>query len=165
MTLKFKAQEIVVIGAMSETRVIGQGEGMPWNVPEEYQHFVNAVQGQSVIIGRRSFDIFGADFQAHTFVISRSAEISGVTVCNSLNDAISLAKQTNKTIFISGGRSIYELGIPLANRMLLSTIKGHFDGDVLFPEFDETEWRIEREEDHDRYILRDYRRVIPKKVA
>ena len=154
-----ESPEIVMIAAMSETRVIGAGEGMPWNVPEEYQHFVDTVRNQCVIIGRRSFDIFRADFDADTFVISRQSEISGATVCGSINAAIDLAKQRNKTIFIAGGRSIYQLGIPLADRMLLSTIKGQHDGDVLFPDFNEQNWRIESQHDFSRYVLRNYRRV------
>lgn len=159
MTLKFKRQEIVIIGAMSETRVIGLGDGMPWSVPEEYQHFLDSVAGQCVIIGRRSFDIFGADFTSDTFVVSRGSAIAGVTVCNSMEAAIQLAKQQDSTIFIAGGRSIYELGILVADRMLLSTIKGHYDGDVTFPEYDQTHWRIDSEQDFDRYVLRDYRRM------
>lgn len=157
--LHFSSDEVIVIGAMSENRVIGKGEGMPWNVPEEYQHFVDSVHHQTVIMGRRSHDIFGADFEADTFVISRSAEIAGVTVCSSFEDALEQARKLGKAIFISGGRSIYAIGIPLATRMLLSTIKGEYEGDVQFPEFDESDWTLASEEDRDRYILRDWRRV------
>lgn len=157
--LTFSPDEIIIVSAMSESRAIGKGEGMPWNVPEEYQHFVDSVHCQSVVMGRRSYDIFGADFEADTFVISRSAKIEGVTVCSSIDDAMQRARQLNKAIFISGGRSIYALGIPLATRMLLSTIKGDYEGDVQFPEFDENEWNVANEEDRGAYVLRDWRRV------
>lgn len=159
--LEFAAGEIIVIGAMAENRVIGSGEGMPWNVPEEYQHFVDSVHRQAVIIGRRSYAIFGADFEADTFVISRSKSIDGVTVCNGIDDAIQRAEKLGKAIFIGGGRSIYELGIPLASRMLLSTIKGDYEGDVSFPVFDESEWRLDFVEDRGPYILKDWRRSMP----
>ena len=157
--LEFSPDEVIIISAMSESRAIGKGEGMPWNVPEEYQHFVDSVHHQAVIMGRRSYDIFGADFEADTFVISRSAEIEGVTVCSGIDDAMEQANKLNKTIFISGGRSIYSLGVPHATRMLLSTIKGDYEGDVHFPEFDENEWTVAHEEDRGAYVLRDWRRV------
>lgn len=156
--LDFSPAEIIVISAMSESRAIGKGDGMPWNVPDEYKHFVDSVHGQTVIIGRRSYEIFGADFQAETFVISRTAKLKGVTVCSSIEDALQRAQLLNKTIFITGGHSIYALGIPLATRMLLSTIKGHHEGDVDFPHFDENDWMIAQEADRGGYILRDYRR-------
>ena len=92
--LEFSPNEIIIISAMSETRAIGKGEGMPWNVPEEYQHFVASVHQQAVIMGRRSYEIFGADFEADTFVISRSAEIEGVTVCSSIEDHVSCPAAT-----------------------------------------------------------------------
>lgn len=157
--LSFSPDEVIIISAMSESRAIGLGDGMPWNVPEEYQHFVDSVHHQAVIMGRRSYDIFGSDFQADTFVISRTASLDGVFMCRSMEDAITRARCMNKTIFISGGRSIYELGIPFANRMLLSTIKGKFDGDTDFPDFDESQWTVVSEEDKGRYILRDWRRA------
>ena len=157
--LTFSSGEIIIIGAMSESRAIGKGEGMPWNVPEEYQHFTDSVHHQTVIMGRRSYDIFGADFEADTFVISRSAKIEGVTVCSSIDEAMQQAAKRQKAIFISGGRSIYSLGIPLATRMLLSTIKGDYEGDVQFPDFDQNDWTLANEEEHDRYILRDWRRA------
>ena len=150
--------EVIIIGAMSESGAIGQGDGMPWSVPEEYQHFVDSVHHQVVVMGRRSYEIFGADFEADTFVISRSAKFDGVSVCSSIDSAMQKARKLNKTIFISGGRSIYTLGIPLATRMLLSTIKGDYEGDVYFPEFEKDNWILEDEEDRSTYILRDWHR-------
>ncbi len=133
---------------------------MPWHVPEEYQHFVRCVTNQTVIIGRVSYEIFGADFEAETFVISRRPAIEGVQVCASVDQAIRKANSLDRTIFIAGGRSIYALGIPYASRMLLSTIQGDYEGDVQFPDYDEREWELDFEEDRGRYILRDWRRVI-----
>lgn len=157
--LTFSPNEVIIISAMSESRSIGLGEGMPWSVPEEYQHFVDSVHQQTVIIGRRSYDIFGADFEANTFVISRSAKRDGVNVCSSMDEAMEKARALRKAIFIAGGRSIYALGIPLANRMLLSTIKGTYEGDVMFPDFAKHEWNVASIEDRGRYVLRDWRRI------
>ena len=46
---------MIIIGAMSTERVIGSGDGMPWDVPEEYARFLRFIEGQTVIIGRRSY--------------------------------------------------------------------------------------------------------------
>ena len=69
---------MIIIGAMSTERVIGNGDGMPWDVPEEYAHFLRIVDGQTIIIGRRSYEIFGDGLtSAHTVVVSRSANLPG----------------------------------------------------------------------------------------
>ena len=154
----FENGQITLISAMSETRVIGSGDGMPWNVPDEYQHFVDSVHDCVVIIGRRSFEIFGADFEAQTLVVTRQSSVDGATACQSLDQAIERAKQLDRPIFVAGGESIYRQSLDVADRMLLSTIPGDFEGDAFFPEFDPQHWDLSRSEDRSTYVLRDWHR-------
>jgi hypothetical protein len=84
---------LIIISAMSNDRVIGSGEGMPWSVPEEYQQFLSLVEGQTVIMGWRSYQIFGPDLtSAHNVVISRSGvDQEGVIVCDCVEAAVERA--------------------------------------------------------------------------
>ncbi len=43
--------------------------------------------------------------------------------------------------------------------MYLSDMKGDFEGDAYFPEFDESEWTIDRTEDHPGFEFVVYRRA------
>ncbi|MDA0712289.1 MAG: dihydrofolate reductase [bacterium] len=151
---------MIIISALSKNRFIGKGDGMPWQVPEEYEQFLRLVAGQAVIMGRRSFDIFGPDMLAtQNFVVSRSAEdMSGATVCGSIEEAVAKAEATGKTVFSAGGGSIYAQTLPLATGMYLSYIKGEFEGDTRFPEFDESDWEIEKRENHADFEFVVYRR-------
>ena len=154
---------MIVISAMSKDRVIGSGNGMPWNVPAEYQQYLRFVSGQTVIMGRISYEIFGPDLPEGTtaIVISRSATIDGVTVVKSLEEALAFAEGIGKTVFVAGGGSIYSQAVPLAAEMYLSTIKGDFEGDAYFPEFDANDWEITEERDEAEFVFRRYRRVHP----
>ena len=145
---------------MSEDRVIGCGDGMPWNVPDEYQQYLRFVTGNAVIMGRRTYDIFGADLPESTdaIVVTRGDSVAGATVADSWETAIALAHQTGKTVYIAGGGSIYSLAIDIADEMYLSTIKGDFQGDTYFPEFDTNNWDIVEERDETEFIFRKYRR-------
>lgn len=151
---------MIVIGAMSRSRVIGRGDGMPWDVPEEYEHFLRLVAGQTIVIGRRSYEIFGTSLtSAHNVVVSRSAtSLPGALVVPTIDDALREAAAFGRTVFSAGGASIYEQTIPRAEAMYLSYIKGDFTGDVYFPDFDEGEWRVERREDYPRFEFVVYRR-------
>jgi dihydrofolate reductase len=151
---------MIIISAMSNDRFIGSGDGMPWNVPEEYAQFLKLVDGQAVIMGRKSFDIFGPDMETtENFVVTRSGEkISGATVCGSIEEAVEKAEATGRTVFCAGGGSIYAQTIPLADSMYLSFIKGDFTGDTKFPDFDEREWEIEKREDHASFEFVVYKR-------
>lgn len=145
-----------IIAAMSENRVIGQGDGMPWDVPDEYQQYLEFVRGNTVLMGRKSFEIFGPDTTAaHLVVLSHSPRpVSGAVVCQNLREALDAARSFGKPIFSCGGTNVYEQTIPLASEMLLSTIKGNYEGDRYFPEFDAREWRVADERDEEEYLFR-----------
>lgn len=151
---------MIIISAMSSNRVIGAGNGMPWNVPEEYQQYLDFVRGNTVILGRKSWEIFGADLtEANAIVVSRSVTDSeNAEVASSLDTALELATTYPGEAFVAGGSSIYEQAIPLADAMYLSTIKGDFEGDSFFPEFDESNWNIVEERDHQNFVFRRYQR-------
>lgn len=151
---------MIIISAMSEDRVIGAGDGMPWDVPEEYERYVETVRGATVVFGRKSYEIFGADLDAARLVVvtSRPA-IEGVRTAGGLEEALQLAASNRGEVFVAGGASIYEQAVPLANRMYLSTIRGEFVGDTCFPAFDQADWRVERREEHERYVFREWVRT------
>ena len=66
--------ERIIIAALGENRVIGKGDGLPWSIPGEYRHFLDTVRGATMIMGRRSYSIFGPDLStAHNLVLSRDA--------------------------------------------------------------------------------------------
>ncbi len=158
---------MIIVGAMTRDRVIGSGDGMPWDVPEEYAHFLKLVAGQTIVIGRRSYEIFGEGLtSAHTVVVSRNAGAlgaapPGVVVAPSVGEAVRVAASYGRTVFSAGGASIYAATIPLAERMHLSYIEGAFTGDAYGPAFDAGEWEVERREGHPRFEYVEYRRVRP----
>ncbi|MEO1498810.1 MAG: dihydrofolate reductase [Planctomycetota bacterium] len=152
---------VALIAAMSADRVIGASDGMPWDVPEEYARYLDTVRGATVIMGRKSFEIFGDDLDNDlSIIVTRGdAVAAGVRVARGVGEAIALARSTDRPIFVAGGASIYEQALPKADRMLLSEIHGGFAGDTYFPVFDESEWEVHRLEEHERYTFREYGRV------
>lgn len=145
-----------IISAMSENRVIGQGAGMPWDVPEEYSQYLELTRGTTVLMGRKSFEIFGGESTAaNLIVLSRSPQpLAGAIVCPNLPAALGAAAVFGLPIFSCGGASVYRQTIPLASEMLLSIIKGQYSGDAYFPTFDAFEWQVAEERDEERYLFR-----------
>jgi dihydrofolate reductase len=151
---------MILISAMTRDRVIGSADGLPWSIPDEYQHFLGLVRGQAVIFGRKSYEIFGPDLpDSELFVISRAAAaLEGAHVCSSVEEAAERARQTGRRVFSAGGASIYRLTMPMADAMYLSIIKGDYSGDTRFPEFDEKDWLVTRRDDHPEFEFRVYER-------
>jgi dihydrofolate reductase len=47
------------IAAMSENRVIGAGNKIPWHLPEDFKWFKKMTKGNVVIVGRKTFESLG----------------------------------------------------------------------------------------------------------
>jgi dihydrofolate reductase len=141
---------MILIAAMTRARVIGKGDGLPWSIPEEYAQFLRTIDGQIIIAGRRSYQIFGPDLTSrHNIVISRQQlDWPNVLACNSMEQAYTRAKSLGRKIFCIGGAAIYALALPHADKLYLSFIKKDYDGDTYFPAFDRSAWRTESRRDY-----------------
>ena len=132
---------------MTKDRVIGGPDGLPWNVPDEYRHFLDSVSGQTVLFGRRSHEIFrGGLTAAHCVVLSRSRkDVAGATVCGSFSEGLAVARSFGLPVWCCGGANVYAQAIPHADEMHLSTIRGTYAGNAYFPEFNASDWQaVER---------------------
>jgi len=132
-----------LIAAMDNNRLIGKDNDLPWHLPADLQHFKSVTMNKPILMGRKTYDSIGRPLPGRqNIVITRSdIEIEGVTVVNSIDEAIVAAKDAEEVMVI-GGSSIYELVLPEVQRMYLSYVEGEFEGDAWFPEFDENEWKI-----------------------
>ena len=151
---------VIIISAIGSNRVIGNGHGLPWHIPSEYNQFLSFIKDQTVIMGRRSFEIFKKDmFPERMVLVSRTLDTDRASVFATLQDALEYSKTFPEDVYICGGQSIYEESIPHADCMYLSFIKGEHQGNVYFPDFDEAEWSVEKKEEHEEFVFVVYRKL------
>jgi dihydrofolate reductase len=151
---------LIIISAIGSNHIIGNGDGLPWHIPSEYNQFLDYVKGQTVLMGRKSYEIFKSDMlPKRMVVVSRSLETDKASVFSSLPEALAYSKTFSEDVFICGGQSVYEESIQYADYMYLSFIKGEHQGNVYFPEFEEGEWMVEKEEEHDEFTFVIYKRI------
>jgi dihydrofolate reductase len=150
---------VVIIAAIGSHRVIGNGEGLPWHIPSEYNQFLEHIRDRTVIMGRRSWELFRKDMLPRRMVVvSGSLKTDRATVFGSFPEALAHARSFPEEVFICGGQSIYEESMAYADYMYLSFIRGEHRGHVYFPEFDEEDWIVEKKEDHREYVFVVYRK-------
>jgi dihydrofolate reductase len=125
------------MAAMSENRVIGSGNRLPWHLPEDFKWFKKMTTGQVIVMGRKTFESIGKPLpNRSTIVLSRSrAEIPGVRVVSSL-DEIDLAHESRE-VFICGGAQVYAQALSLCSDLYLTLVKRVVEGDALFPTFED----------------------------
>ena len=136
---------MTIIAGMSKDRVIGKNNKIPWHVSEDFKHFKRTTMGNTIVMGRKTFESVGSrplPGRPHVIVSRSMPETKGVDVCRSLGEAIEKAESYGKEVFICGGGEIYSEALPQTDRMVLSYIEGDYDGDAYFPEFDDSEWTI-----------------------
>jgi len=157
-------QDIIIIAAMAENRVIGKNNKMPWSIKGNLLHFKETTMGWPCLMGRKTWESLPKKPLPGRLNIVISKTMTGQQVinscegweprsaapgtpcfdvknCDSLSSAIEYCSGYEK-IFICGGQSIYTQAMPLANKIELTMIPGQYDGDTFFPEIDNACWTI-----------------------
>ena len=161
-------REIILIAAMSQNRVIGRDNGLPWNVRGNLARFKEMTMGWPCIMGRKTWESLPKKPLPGrlNIVVSktlRDLPESGnpegnVKVCASIPQALEFCKDYKK-IFICGGGSVYAQALPLADKIDLTLIPGNYDGDVFFPEIDPFFWKKDNTVNFDNYSIIIYIRI------
>jgi dihydrofolate reductase len=135
---------VSMIAAMGQNRVIGKGNQMMWYLPMEFKYFKDTTLGHCLITGRKNFEAQGRPLPGRTNIIvtrSKDLKIEGCVVVNSIQEGIDYAKAQGETeAFITGGGQIYKEGLLYADKIYLTEVDFTEDGEVFFPEFDESDY-------------------------
>ena len=137
--------EIVLIVAVSENGVIGDGPRIPWRLRDDQQFFKRATMGHAMVMGRATWDTFGRPLPGRTSVVlTRNAafEAEGALVAHDLDTALALAAAHPPTdashdgvVFVIGGAAVYDAALPHAHRAFVTRVHAEVEGDVLFDAF------------------------------
>ncbi len=126
-----------IIVAVAQNGVIGQGNKLPWHIPEDLKRFKQLTTGHAVIMGRKTYESIGKPLpNRKNIVITRQPgyDAPGTFVVSSLQEAIQLSSQwDDEEAFVIGGAEIYRQTIPLADRIYLTIVRQDVAGDTLFP--------------------------------
>lgn len=154
---------IALIAALTQNRVIGVNNTLPWRLPEDLQHFKALTLGHHIVMGRKTFESIGRPLPGRTTVIiSRNAYSAppGCLVAHSIPDALT-ACAGDQEVFFVGGAQLYEQALPLADRLYLTEIHAEFAGDAWFPGFEHADWEeLSRDPRHDKASALDYDFVV-----
>ncbi|MPR33310.1 dihydrofolate reductase [Salmonirosea aquatica] len=135
-----------IIVAMSENRCIGQDNRLPWNLPDEWAYFGRISEGKPFLMGRKSYespDGLYSDYR--NIVLSHTPNLPlphpPAELAHSLNGALDLLA-AEEEVLVLGGVSLFEELLPKIDKLYLSIIHAHIEGDVFFPEVDFSDWML-----------------------
>ncbi len=143
-----------LIVAVSENNAIGIHNQLPWHLPEDLKFFKRTTMGKPVLMGRKTFDSLGRALPGRlNIVLSGNKDLAlpeGVLLYDNINDALErLQQETTEEGFVIGGGKVFELAMPLIDRMYITRVHTTIpDADAFLPDIDHTHWKLVWEEKH-----------------
>jgi len=142
---------ISIIVAVSENRVIGVDNDMPWHLPADLKYFKATTLGKPILMGRKTYDSIGRALPGRrNMVITRDPDwrAEGVEAFPSI-DAARAAIADDEDVMVIGGAQIYAQALPFADRLYITEIGVTVDGGhAFFPDVELGEWREDSRESH-----------------
>ena len=131
---------ISLIAAYAHRRVIGKNGQVPWNLPADSRYFQQTTLGQTVVMGRKTFESLDEPLSRRRNIVLSSDPTFhpiGAEVLQTKAEVLALGD-----VWIIGGEQIYRLFLDVADRLYLTEIDLEVEGDTFFPEWDYTAFRL-----------------------
>jgi Dihydrofolate reductase len=134
--------------AVSENNVIGKDNTLPWYLPEDLKKFkeITLSKTHTIIMGRKTFESLPVTLAGRKHIIltrNKGYIVSNnnVEIIYNLDDLEPFIKDELE-YFVIGGGEIFKILLPFTQKIYLTIIHEHFEGDTFFPEYNRDEWKI-----------------------
>lgn len=145
--------QIALVVARGRNGVIGRDGDLPWKLRSDLQRFKAVTLGKPCIMGRATWESLPLRPLPGRLNLVLTRDLSyeeqgkakGAVVCSSLDEAIDIARETAidddvHEVCVIGGSALFETLLPRAKRLYLTEVDAAPEGDVRFPDFDESAW-------------------------
>ncbi len=153
---------MTAVVAMAENRVIGDGKGLIWHIPDDLKRVKTLTMGCPLIMGRKTWDSIGRPLPGRaSIVMTRDADwaADGAIRVATMTSAIAAARdwieataEARPEIILFGGGEIYAQGLDYCHRVERTVIKIAADGGkdaAFFPDLPADQWDIKIEAEID----------------
>lgn len=151
--------KISLIVAMGSNRVIGKEGGMPWHLPAELAYFKRVTTGHPIVMGRKTFEAIGKALPGRKNIILTRREDYTAENCDVVHSAeavFTLLKDYPDEVFVIGGEEVFRQFMDCWDKLYLTVIHHEFEGDRIFPEMNEKNWKKAFEEYDEKDELNSY---------
>lgn len=134
--------------ARSANGVIGNGGTLPWHIPADLKRFKALTMNKPMIMGRKTFESLPGLLPGRRHIVLTRRErwdSSGAEVARTPEEALAMAGEGE--IAVIGGAAVFDLFLPLSERVELTEIHADFEGDTLMPPLG-PEWEEVAREGH-----------------
>lgn len=139
-------KKVNLIYATSINGIIGYKGKIPWHLPEDLESFKEKTLGQTVIMGRKTWESLPASMKPlpgrSNIVVSRGGpEVApGAIVVNSLSHAIASAE--SPVVWVIGGEKLLEDAMLYADEIHVTEVLITVNGDTHAPKIDSAQFQL-----------------------
>ena len=136
---------ISIIVAIGNQGQIGVNNRLPWKLKEDLENFRKLTIGNVVIFGRKTFESIGRPLPNRTNVVAtldKNFKADGVIVTNNLFEYLESYKNKDEELFVIGGKQIYVLSLPYADRLYITHINKAYEGNIYFPKINYNDYNV-----------------------
>lgn len=133
---------ISLIAAIGKNNELGKNNRLIWYIPQDLKYFKEVTSNHTIIMGRKTFESIGRILPNRKhIVISSTKDIDEVEVFDNTKDIVDKYFESEETVYVIGGASIYKQFLDFAKEMHLTEINlEDKEADVYFPAFNKNEW-------------------------
>ena len=126
---------LIYIWAQDEQGLVGKDNTLPWRLPNDLKFFKEVTMGQTMLMGRKTFEGMGSRLLPgrQTILLTRSNdyEVPGAEVVTDIDAIIEDSK--HEDIYVCGGAEVYRLLKDHVELLYCTRIHHTFEGDTYFP--------------------------------
>lgn len=131
---------ITFLWAQTKDGIIGNNNQLPWSIPEEMNHFKQTTLNHTILMGRKTFasmDYKPLPNRMNIILTKDTSPYKGLFMMKGLvfNDNVQsiveeYTKQDSDELFVIGGSEVFKFFLPYVTKLIRSTIKKPYIGDV-----------------------------------
>lgn len=153
---------IAIVVATDKQRVVGSENKIPWRIRSDLVRLKDLTLGQTVILGRVSYDSMvgyynksGREMPGKLYiVVTRDRNYkparSNARTAHSIPEAFTLANGIGGDVYVIGGSTIFKEALAFVDRIYLTEVQTKVDGDSYFPKLVAGQWREISREHHNK---------------
>lgn len=133
--------KIIIVASVSKNRFIGKNNKLMWHLPNDLKRFKTLTVGETIIMGRKTFDSIGKILPNRKNIVLTKNPISFLKKKIKTISSIKEIMDFNyDRIFVIGGEKVYTAMIDKADIIELTLVHKRFHGDAKFPIINRKNW-------------------------
>lgn len=137
---------INLIWAMDENWLVGKDDKLPWRIKEDLTFFQKMTKNKIVLMGDLTYNSMKSYYKNKPFPFKKiyvaNLEDKSYDDAIRVSDVNEFLSNNEEELFVIGGPTIYRLALPYANRLYITFVLNRYEGNVYFPKFDLSKFKL-----------------------